>query len=316
LEKAGYRVLPGAESPQPDKTQQKFVAWRRRWSWLALVGVYFGLGLATLGLILAGWLNRVHEVSLEPDNPVPLPVTGAPDLVLDKVTVVGADPLRPAVGVASMHVLTAVGESQPLALGLHRSRLVRGAWLTLFDLRPVAVVTATDAESGEHLPLQSFSAHTTAHERVRLPLTGNPEARFAGIPSKNVTLRVDYQTDKGRPATPAFSLFFFRGAETQPSQSVSLDNEGEATFDGVRCRVTFDYDALLRANSTLWWMAVAAGWGILALSFIWLAVAPPVRVGGQVIGVGKGSRVTLTVVTVGDEQRIRQELQTLVAPDV
>ena len=309
LEKAGYCVLPGAEYP-PGEGQPSFVAWRRRWVWLALAGIYLGLALVSLGLILGGWLSQADEVNMEPDNPAKLPVVNASSLVLDKVTTAGNDPLKPAAGVVSMRVLTGVGESQQLNLQLHRSRLFRGMWLTLTDLRPVAVVTATDIETGESILLQPFSAHTPSRERVRLPLAGNSEARFAGVPSKNVTLRVDYQA-----ATPVFSLFFFRGAAAQPSQGVSLDSGGEATFEKVRYRLTLDYDALLRANSTLWWLVVAVGWGVVVLSLILLAVAPPIHLRGQVTAERKGSQVTLAVDMVGDEQRFHHELRALVISD-
>lgn len=352
LEKSGYRVLAGAEylpgsRKGRSESRRNFVAWRLRWGWLGLVGIYLGLGLVTAGLILAGWLGRVQEMNLEPDNPTPLPMDDAPILVLDGVTVAGTvppmpgagapvpgtgaardgHPPSPATGVASMRILTEVGESQRLTLKLHSSRLFRGVWLTLVDLRPVAEVAAVDAETEENVLLQPFSAHTPSQERIRLPLTENPEARFVGVPSKNVTLQVDYQYPPGpqmgegedQPPVPAFSLSLFQGAEARPSYSISLPDGGEKTFDGVRYQVALDYDALLRANSTLLWLVVAAGWGATALSFIVLAVAPPAYIRGQVEvkeekTKAKISRVTLMVEVLGDEQRLRQELRALVTP--
>jgi hypothetical protein len=356
LEKSGYRVLVGAEYPSgsrkgQNESRQNFVASRLRWSWLGLVGIYLGLGLVTAGLVLVGWLGRVQEMNLEPDNPTPLPMADAPTLVLDEVAVAGTappmpgtgapvpgtgaardgDPTSPATGVASMLILTEVGESQRLTLKLHSSRLFRGVWLTLVDLRPVAEVAAVDAETGESVLLQPFSAHTPSQERIRLPLTENPEARFVGVPSKNVTLQVDYQAGtqyppgpqmgegETQPSVPVFSLSLFRGAEARPSYSISLPDGGEKTFDGVRYQVALDYDVLLRANSTLSWLVVAAGWGATALSFFVLAVAPPAYIRGQVKVKEektkvKSSRVILMVEVLGDEQRLRQELRALVTP--
>jgi hypothetical protein len=327
LGEAGYRIWGPRGKYTSDQGEAGFIAWRWRWSWWGLAGIYLGLGLASAGLILAGWLGQVQEVNLAPDDPTSLPLVGAPNLVLDDVTVTGDDPMRPAAGVASMRLLTGVGESQRLTLRLHGSRLFQGTWLTLTALRPVAEVTAVDVETGENVLLQPFSPRALAQERVRLPLTGDPEMRFVGVPSQNSTLRVDYQANaeylrspheaKGEDQhlRPAFFLSFFRGAEVDPSQSEPLDDGDEVTFDGVRYRVAFDYDALLRSNSTLWWAVVAIGWGMTGLSFILLVVAPPVYVQGHVEAAGEGSRVMLAGDALGNEESLRRELRSIIIPD-
>jgi hypothetical protein len=315
LAEAGYRVWLGAESAPPDSGQSGFVAWRWRWSWLAGAGVYAGLGLAALGLILGGWLNQVNEVDIQPGNPAPLSSANVPTLAIDRVTAVGDDPLRPAAAEVSLRVLTGAGEGQPLTLSLHDSRLFQGMWLTLFDLRPIATVTATDVVTGDKVLLQPFSAHTPPQEAVRLPLAENPEARFVGVPARNVTVRVDYQPPANRSSPPTFTLFFFRGVETRPNQSLSLKSGSEVTLDRIRYRLTFDYEARLRVNSTLWWPVVAGGWAIVALSFVLLAVAPPVRVRGRWATDDKGCHITLAVDTWDGEQRLRQALRALLTPD-
>ncbi len=327
LGEAGYRIWSPRGRYTSDQGEAGFIAWRWRWSWWGLAGIYLGLGLASAGLILAGWLGQVQEVNLAPDDPMSLPLVGAPNLVLDDVTATGNDPMNPAAGVASMRLLTGVGESQRLTLGLHTSRLFQGMWLTLTALRPVAEVTAVDVETGENVLLQPFSPRALAQERVRLPLTGEPEMRFVGVPSQNSTLRVDYQANAGyrlsprgakegdQRLRPAFSISFFRGAEVDPSQSGPLDDGDEVTFDGVRYRLAFDYDALLRTNSTLWWVAAGLGWGMTALSFILLIVASPVYVQGNVEATGKGSRVTLTGDALGNEEWLRRELRSIIIPD-
>jgi hypothetical protein len=83
----------------------------------------------------------------------------------------------------------------------------------------------------------------------------------------------------------------------------------------VRYRVAFDYDTLLRANSTLWWLAVALGWGMTALSFVLLTIAPPVYVRGNVKATDKGSWIRLTGDTLGNEEWIRRELRAIIIPD-
>ncbi len=315
LEKAGFRIWPGAESAAPDGSQSGFVAWRWRWSWLAGAGVYVGLGLAAFGLILGGWLNQVDEVDVQPGNPTPLSPANGPTLAIERVTTVGSDPLRPAAAEASLRVLSGAGKGQPLTLSLHDSRLFQGMWLTLFDLRPIATVTATDVVTGGKVLLQPFSAHTPPQDMVRLPLAENPETRFVGVPARNLTVRVDYQPPANRSSLPAFSLFFFRGAETRPSQSLTLESGSEVTLDRIRYRLTFDYEARLRVNSALWWLAIAGGWGIAALSFVLLAVAPPVRARGRWAMDDKGCHITLAVDTWDGEQRLRQALRALLAPD-
>ncbi len=308
LAQAGYRIRPRGD-------RSDFIAWRWRWSWLATAGIYAGLGVAALGLTLGGWLNQATEVDVQPGRPAPLSQANVPALMIDRMTAVGSDPLRPEAAEASLRVLSGVGESQALTIPLHGGRLFQGMWLTLFDLRPIAIVTAADAVTGSKVLLQPFSAHTPPQEAVRLPLAENPEARFVGVPAKNVTVRVDYQPPAHQSSPPVFSLSFFRGVATQPSQVLSLESGGEVTLDQIRYRLMFDYEARLRVNSTLWWIAVAGGWGLAALCFVLLIVVPPVRVRGRWATDGQGGRVMLVVDTWNDGWELRQALGALLAPD-
>jgi hypothetical protein len=199
--------------------------------------------------------------------------------------------------------------------------MLRGMWWTLTDLKPVVEVTAVDAKTGQNVQLQPFYPRTPAQDRVRLPLTGDPEARFVGVPSENVTLNVNYQADSARapgddrPAVPTFSLSFYRGADPDPTQSASVSSGEQATFDGVRYLVTFDYDAALRIHSAAWWLAVAIGWTVAAASFIVLVIAPPIYARASLEARGQDSRVWLTVDTLGDGQERQIEFQALITPD-
>jgi hypothetical protein len=323
LEKAGYHIVVSQDEATSDEEQKTFTASRWKWSWLGPAGIYLGLGLASAGLILQGWLGQAQELHLAPDVPTLLPVgaSSTPILVLESVTVTGVDRLQPVTGVALVRVSTDVGEGQRLALKLHSSRLLQGMWLTLAELKPMVEVMALDEANGDAVLLQPFSPRTPAQEQARLSLAGDPETRFVGVPSQNVTLHVDYQMDVDEPGLedrhpgPVFYVSFFRGAEAGPSQSASLKDGEEESFDGVRYQVTFGYDARLRLDSVLWWIATAAGWGLAALSFIVLAVAPPVFVQGEVMPAAEGSRLALSVDVLGDEQQRRQDLQASVTPD-
>jgi len=46
-------------------------------------------------------------------------------------------------------------------------------------------------------------------------MNGNPEARFAGVPARNVTVRVDLTSAK-RQLRDDLSCVSFRGIETEP----------------------------------------------------------------------------------------------------
>jgi hypothetical protein len=308
LEAAGYRVAM-------KDGQELFVAWRWRWSWLWLAGFYLGLGLAALGLILMGWLAQAQEVGLQPDNSTPLPAAGSPVLILEKATAAGANPLAPTSGLASLHLVSGVGQSRPLSLGLHRSRLVQGMWLTLTQMRPVVEVQAVDAENGDPVLLQSFSPRLPEQERVRLLLSGDAETRFIGVPSQTVTLHVDLPAEtqnagsQGGDVEPTFLVTFFRGAELAPADTASLTSGQQTIFDGVDYRVIFDYDAIVLINSTPWWMAVGAGLALAALSFIVLVLAPPIYVRGDVKAGRNGSRVTLLADLWGDKQHAYLKLR-------
>ena len=168
-----------------------------------------------------------------------------------------------------------------------------------------------------------------------MPLIGDPETRFIAVPSQNVTLHLDHQEDAQYPYSireilengrvkvehqhpaPTFSLSIFRAVQVDPSLSTSLNSGETVEFRGVQYLIAFepdDYDAMLRLNSTLWWSAVALGWGIAALSFIALAVVPPVNVRGSIKAAEEGSQLSLVVNTVGDEQSVAESVERLLPP--
>lgn len=334
LEKAGYRILsaPDSEAAQPE--QAGFTIQRWGWSWLGLGGIYLGLGLVSAGLILAGWLGQVQDLYLLPGEPIAVSILapGAQDFLLEEAVVTGDDPLRPATGAAVVRLSDGRGETRRLALKLHASQLQNGRWLTLAELRPIAELSAVNAASGEPVLLQPFSPRIPAQERVHLPLVGDPETRFAGVPSQNVTLHLACQAraehrpglrdiltrsnamDANQTPEHICSISFFRGADPEPSQSEPVVDGAQVTFDGVSYRVAFDQAATLRINSAPWWMLVAVGWGVTALSLVALAVAPPIYGRGDVEPTGQGSRVSLELDVVGDKQRRQRELERLSGP--
>lgn len=320
LDPACYRIVWAQDGAS-------FIVWRWRWSWLGLAGIYLGLVLASAGLILQAWLGQVQEVNLEPDTPWPLPGRNAPGLVLREIAARGSNPLRPTGGVAVIRLVTGVGEGQEFMLKLHRSRLWRDVWVTLTDLVPVAQVAALDAQTGKPISLQSFSPGFPPKEQVRLPLAENPETRFVGVPSQNITLSVNYWPSaehtydaeqvpgEAAPHEDVFLLSFFRGAEVSPAYETSVRSGDEVAFDGVRYRVSLDFDARLRLNSALWWVAGGAGWAIAALGFLVLTLAPPVYAQGSLRIGENGTRVRLAGETLGDEQQRHRELRAALVPE-
>jgi hypothetical protein len=205
-------------------------------------------------------------------------------------------------------------------------------WVTLTDLRPMVELIAVDLESDEPTLLQRFSPRTPAQEQVRVPLMGDPETRFVGVPTQNVTLYIGYQADAESPAAvrhspvddreqsngqspnPPVLISFYQGAESTPSYEASLHSGDAVDFEGVRYQVvTFSYDATLRLRGTLWWIT-AVGWGMTVLSLIALVVAPPIYAQGSAEATGKGSQVALKVDMLGDEAARRRDLERLLLP--
>lgn len=333
LHQADYQVLFRPGEDVSGQEQENFIAWRWLWSWIGLPAMYLGLGLASLGLILQSWLGYVEHIHLEPGSPISLPVLAAPDFVLQDVKGVKGDPFRPSTGVASMELSTNVGERKNFGLKLHSSRFLRGRWLTVTDLRPMAEIVALDTETGEEVLLQPFYPRAPAREQVRLSLVGDPELRFVGVPEANVTVRVDFQVDGDYPRSareileggrlqdedryprPTFVLSFFRGPEDRPSLSKSLDSGDQVIFDGVLYSIAFDYDVGLRLSSSPWWIIVGVGGAVVALSLIALTFASPVFVRGSIKAVGEGSQVVSMTDFLGDTRRRRRELQSVIAPE-
>jgi hypothetical protein len=333
LHQADYQVLfrPGGDASGQE--QENFIAWRWLWSWVGLPAMYLGLGLVSLGLILQGWLGHVEHIFLEPDSPASLPVLSAPDLALQEVKGVRGNPFRPGTGVASMELSTEIGERKNFGLKLHNSRFLRGTWLTATDLRPMVEIGALDTETGEDVLLQPFYPRALAREQVRLSLLGDPELRVVGVPTGNVTLRVDFQVDGDNPRSireileggrlqdedrfprPALVLSFFRGLEDRPILSETLNSGDHVIFDGVRYSVAFDYDVGLRISSSPWWAMAGIGGVVVALSLIALTLRSPVFVRASIQSVGEGSQVVSMADFLGDEQRRRRELQSVIAPE-
>jgi hypothetical protein len=144
-------------------------------------------------------------------------------------------------------------------------------------------------------------ARTTPQLRVRLPLSENPDARFAGVPAHNVTLRVDYVA-AGSAASPRFTLHFFRGAETAPSLVTELGDGDETSFEHVRYLVKLDHDVRLRAQVSLWWLLAAAGWTIVAASAVLLALVRPIWIHGRIVSGARAPRLMVLVDALAGER--------------
>jgi hypothetical protein len=306
LKQAGHRVMV-------DEGARSIVAWRWRWGWLAPAAIYAGLGLLALGLVLQGWLGQVHEINLAPGDAVPVPGAAPSNLVLEGVSGPVSSPDVQDGSMVAMRVVSEAGDGQPVTLDRHDSRLVRGIWLTVLDVRPMVEISAVDGQTGADLMLQPFVAQAAPRQRVRLPLAEDPDARFAGVPSQNVTLRVDYPTGDDRPRR--LSLSFFRGVDAAPSYVVALGDGEQTTFDGVYYRVTIDHDVRVRAWVGLWWVLTAVGWGMIAVGCGFLAVDRPVWVRSLIVPTTQGSRAVTLVDTLADERVVGQQLRELIMGD-
>jgi len=303
LTAAGYRV----QRVEP----AGLLAWRNRWSWWTAPAGYAGLALIALGVILSSWLLQAQEISLEPGHVVSLPGLG--DLRLEQVTVGDQVSLLPGDGQIELQAITGAQESQPLRLGLHSSRLWRGAWLSALGIEPLAEVSAFDPDAGEQILLQPFGAHAPPQLTVRLPLAHSLDTRFVGVPACNVTLRVDYLPELDNSPTPGFVVSFFRGTADNP-QLVTAVADGEAAqFDGIQYRLRLGHMAHLQVLSGLWWLVVALGWVVTLLSLGWLAIAPPVVLVGRAAVGGESGELVLTASTLGDEYALRRRLMALCA---
>ena len=307
LKHAGHRVIV-------DEEARSIVAWRWRWGWLAPTALYAGLGLLALGLMLQGWLGQVHEINLAPGDAVPVPGAAPSNLVLEGVSEAASSPDAQDGSVVAMRAVSEAGDSQSVTLDRHESRLVRGIWLTVLDVRPMVEISAVDAQTGADLMLQPFVAQAAPRQRVRLPLAEDPDARFAGVPSQNVTLRVDYPTGDNRPRR--LSLSFFRGVDAAPSFVGALGDGEQTTFDGVYYRVTIDHDVRVRACVGLWWVLIAVGWAMIAVGCGFLAVGRPVWVRSLIVPTIQGSRVITLVDTLADERVVGQQLRGLIIGDM
>lgn len=294
LSNAGYRVDTDADG-------HRLIAWRWRWGWLATPGIYAGIVLLAAGLVFQSWLGQVHEIYLAPGAVVVVPGSESASLVLNGISNEGEDPGVPGIGLVAMLALTEDGRDQPFSLGLHRSCLLHGMWLTVLGVRPVAEVTAVDAHTGSGVLLQPFLAQAVPRLRARLPLTEDPGARFAGVPSQNVTLRVDYAAGADTPAERV-SVSFFRGVEADPRLVVELVPGQDATFDGVRYQVALGQDVAVRVTLGMWWSLAMLGWAMIAGGCGLLVVGRPVWMRSLTVSESRGCRVMALVDTLADER--------------
>ena len=309
LVSTGHCVLvdPGAHS---------LVAWRGRWGWLAPVSIYAGLVLLAMGLMLQSWLGQVHELNLQPGSAVAVPGRTSSSLVLDGTAAAGGDPAAADMSRVAVGVVTDKGGGQSFSLNLGHSDLVQGMWLTILDVQSVVEVTAVDAQTEAHVLLQPFVAQVTPKQRVRLTLTEDPETHFAGVPSRNVTLRVDHPTGDNRLPLPLpLAVSFFRGVEATPSFVATLAEGGETTFDGVRYRTVLSHDARVRIHVGLWWGLAAAGWATVGVGCCLLAAGRPVWVRVQLMSAVRGCRALALVDAPADDSEAGKQMRELIVSD-
>jgi hypothetical protein len=276
-----------------------WVARRQPYGWPAHAGVYAGLALLAAGLLLQGWLGQVIEINLQPGQAMRLPADGRTTLVLEDVAWPVEHRLSDNGGLVTLRVISEAGSEDTFDLSLHHSRLVQGAWLTAADALPVVDIRAMEISSGRDVLLQPLVGPGSPRVRVRLPLSANPDERFAGVPAQNVTLRVDYATEE--PATGRIVVRFFRGIETAPGLVTEVDDGGVTEFDGVRYHLVLDQDIRLRAQVGLWWLVTACGWLVVVVSATILAVARSVWVTGWTVNGTHRSRLAVSADVLADE---------------
>ena len=122
------------------------------------------------------------------------------------------------------------------------------------------------------------------------------DARFTGVPSRNVTLRVDQiQSDLNRASNPDFSVEFFRGIEAEAVETVTMQSDSETIFDGVRYRVLLDHDARVRIRPGPWWALILAGLIVTLFSLGLMVVLSPMLIHGQLRSRGTSTLSALVV---------------------
>ena len=268
LEGQGFRLAADEETGAMD-------AWRRQGVWLALPGLYFGLALAVLGLILSGWLGWVGDVSLQAEAAETFGPGAVYRLALEEVDSGSQSDLPGSAVGADVSLSSASGISHRVWLPARQGRLAGPAWLVLTEVLPAAELSARQVGTGEPILMQPLASETAPTREIRLPLNAEQAVVFAGIPAKGLTVAVERAgaTDRGQRVT----LSFFRGVETSPARTLVVSDEDEILFDDTRLQIQLNYDVVMRASLGLWWLLVVGGWGMLVVSLLLLTLFPPGR---------------------------------------
>ena len=247
----------------------------RQRCWLALPGMYLGLGLVSLGLLLTGWLGRASDWRLKTGSVESFGPGQSWRLTLDQVSGPAAGPSARSVPQALVTVSPPFGEPRRMVLSLNRGHLVGLSWLALVGAPPVAELSAARTGTGEPLSLYPLASPDRPDRTVRLPLSLEQGAAFAGVVGRGLMVAVEAPVADVPAAGIGVSVL--RGVETVPAYSTVVNIGDEFTFDGIQFRLGLDQEAEIRVRPGLWWLPTALGGGILVACLLLLMLLPPLR---------------------------------------
>jgi hypothetical protein len=288
---------------------RSLVALRGRWSWLAPLAVYGGLGLALTGFAIGLWWIPAQTVTLQAVTNRTVDV-GGQSLVLNTLNV------RRDVGgtvVGGSARLAASNDDHVLALEwpLYQPVRWRGRWIWLTDVQPVVKVSVVDA-SGQALSLIPAQGDAVPGPILALPLAADSRSVLFSGPRGRWAMQVTYH---GPVVVPAqrFTVQMLRLGNDEPDPPVPVMTDGTFGTGGVFGHVTLEYRLRIFVSRGWDLLLFLIGGSLLLSGGLAVVLRTPELVTVNLNVRGSGGQATARGETLGDSAHLAADLTRLLA---
>jgi hypothetical protein len=271
-------------------------AYRRRWAWWAVPGLYAGLLLLCLGLLTSRYTLATENLSLSPSE------TRSSRLFDGNFALTGANQLT---------FTAANGTAQTLPVRLYQPAFLNGAWLFPISQAPVLTVEAQDrlGRLRRLLPTRPDLAPT---ERLNLPLDQPGEPLYFSIPSEKFIVQILPEAGLSQRTV---NLQIVRRAETEPAFNQMVEVGRSLSFEGLTLSLASNYmlEILVWRDGALPFY----GLGLLATlaSTLVLSLAPPWQIWLVPEVKGRGGQLYAMAESFnGSKAKMTELLRQLLAP--
>ncbi len=246
--------------PAEDLGSNTVTAGRYRGSWLGSFGLYFGIVVLILGLLMSRYTLNVSRLTLLPQEPMSNQLLGGQL----KLTALDGQTCQINYTPATASVV-----NQTLTWQLYHPQFFQQTLTMLTSFEPVLTIETKD-KADKTVKLIPKQEDLAPSERLHLPLVVNDPVHFQ-IPQAGLTVQV-IQNQSG------YNVQIIRRAESAPSINTTIQASEPFTVDGYVTTVSLNYKANMVAYRDSALLLYLIGIALIGCGiwFIWLR--PPLQV--------------------------------------